>query len=97
MSEYVLLWMRPRATTVNVLSLLAHLQHERLRSTWRVVVLLALINLGGQSSLEKLYVKVTENALDRLAQNEHWQAKARQVLQKYADFISINRGVWAIA
>lgn len=95
--EYVLLWMRPRATTVNVLTLLAHQQHERLRGTWRTVVRMALINLGGQSSLERLYAKVAEHAPDRLAQNEHWQAKVRQVLQKHADFISVNRGVWAIA
>lgn len=94
--EYILLWMKPRSTHVHLLSSLAVQQHARLRNTWRVVVRLALVSLGGKGSLGDLYAKVAEHAPDRLAANNHWQAKVRQVLQRYTDFRTIDRGIWSL-
>mgnify|MGYP000846879319 CR=1 FL=1 len=96
--EYIVLWKKPKLLQVNVLSVLAKQQHKRLTQTWLVVVRLALISLGGKSTLRQLYAKVAEASPSRLEQNENWQAKVRQVLQMHtADFYAIERGVWAIA
>ena len=96
--EYIVLWKKPTLLQVNVLSVLAKQQHKRLTDTWRVVVRLALMSLGGKSTLGQLYAKVAEAAPSRLEHNENWQAKVRQVLQMHsADFYAIERGIWAIA
>ncbi|MDO8418309.1 MAG: hypothetical protein Q7S87_19240 [Agitococcus sp.] len=96
--EYIVLWKKPTQLQVNVLSVLAKQQHKRLTDTWRVVVRLALMSLGGKSTLGQLYAKVAEAAPSRLEHNENWQAKVRQVLQMHsADFYAIERGIWAIA
>jgi hypothetical protein len=96
--EYIVLWKKTKLLQVNVLSVLAKQQHKRLTQTWLVVVRLALMSLGGKSTLGQLYAKVAEAAPSRLEQNENWQAKVRQVLQMHtADFYAIERGIWAIA
>ena len=57
-----------------------------------------LSNLGGQSDLSQLYEAVAKNAPQKLAENDSWKEKVRQVLnQNPSMFKPVERGVWAIA
>lgn len=97
--EYVLLW-RKSGRLISFLSLLgakAREQRARLVSTWCAVVHAALLELGGEATLERLYAVIERHAPERLARNPHWQAKVRQTLQIYPRFVARERGRWAIA
>ena len=97
--EYVVLW-RKSGRLISLLSLLgakAREQHARLVSTWCAVVHAALLELGGEATLDRLYAVVERHAPERLAKNQHWQAKVRQTLQAHPRFTSRERGHWALA
>ena len=74
--------------------------HERLHmrnsqsTTWRDVVA-AVLEDNGDLSLSQIYEKIDGHKKCR--SNPHWKEKVRQVLQKYADFKPVSRGVWAMA
>lgn len=96
--EYILLWQKKTAPILIMLRDVAAQQYERLRGTWKSIVKLALIELGGSAILDDLYEKVSNGAEERIAQNPNWKAKIRQVLnQNPSDFQSISRGNWALA
>ncbi len=97
--EYILLWERPSRTVamLSTLSSLAHAQQRRLRGTWKAVVRQALVSLGGEASLSRLYEAVAENAPERLAGRQHWREKVRQTLYVNDWFTPVERGVWRIA
>lgn len=63
-------------------------------ATWKAVIGWALTKLGGRASLPSIYEAVAEAANERTRLNPHWQAKVRQVLQKY--FSNVERGVWEL-
>ena len=74
------------ATSVSLVSLA--------NSTWRAVVGWALRKLGGKATLTDIYEAVAECAQERTVANPNWQAKVRQILQKY--YSNIERGVWQL-
>lgn len=95
--EYIVLWQKPKTTSVSMLSdlaMMAQQQASALRATWRAVVRHALITLGGKAKLDDIYARIATSAPDRLASNNNWQSKVRQTLQLTAQ--SVERGVWAI-
>ena len=95
--EYVLVFERGCATTFALLGPLARQHARRLRSTWRQIVRLALVSLGGEASLTRLYEKIFETS-DRTRGNPNWAAKVRQTVRSYPqDFKPVERGVYALA
>jgi hypothetical protein len=98
MHEYLLIWQKPETVSVLVtLGDLAKKAYQRLWSTWKAVVRHALIQLGGKASLKEIYAFVENVAADRVTENQNWQAKIRQTLQRGECFDSEQRGVWQIA
>lgn len=70
---------------------------QRLKSTWKAVVNLVVQRLGGKASLSEIYDEVARAAPERLATNDNWKAKVRQVLNSTGDYVPVERGVWAFA
>lgn len=64
--------------------------------TWRDLVQAALEHIGTQSAnLNQIYEVVSQSLKAR--NNANWQAKVRQTLQIYPDFVSVARGNWGLA
>jgi hypothetical protein len=63
-------------------------------ATWKAVVEWTLRKLSGKANLSEIYSAVAEKAQEKIKANPNWQAKVRQVLQKYAS--NVEWGVWAI-
>lgn len=61
---------------------------------WKSVVTISLIKLNGKASLNDIYEMVERIAPDKLKNNNHYQAKVRQKLQKY--FLRVERGVYTL-
>jgi len=97
--EYIVMWCKPKVIMgfLDVLADMAHQQHARLVSTWKVIVRNVMIELGGQAKLQDIYAAVEKKASSKLASNKNWQAKVRQTLQINKDFSSVNDGGWALA
>ncbi len=97
--EYILLWQRPDRSValLSTLSSMAHSQQRRLRGSWKAVVRQALVSLGGEAPLSRLYEAVAENAPDKLAGHQHWREKVRQTLYVNDWFAPVERGVWRVA
>ncbi len=96
--EYILLWQKRGSSLLVLLHNLARDQYRRLTGTWKNIVKLALVQLGGQSDLAALYRLIGEQAADRLKTNPHWKDKVRQTLNSNPDlFRPCERGVWSIA
>lgn len=97
--EYLLVWQRPDAPVSVLMTLrnLAGQAQQRLRSTWRSIVRQAMVSLGGEATLDRLYQKVAGVAGERTEANANWQAKVRQVLQTSPCFAQVERGRWALA
>lgn len=96
--EYILLWEKTRAGTYQVLAAITKQNDRHVKGTWKAIIRHALTTLGGEAPLERLYEQVAKTApTERLASNENWQAKIRQVLQRHRDFHNRDRGVWALA
>lgn len=94
MHEYLLVWKKSKATTVKVA--MDHLREIKQETsiTWRTIIRMALIKLGGRAKLDDIYRMVEKDADDRIALNQNWMAKIRQTLQQH--FESVERGVWAV-
>lgn len=97
--EYIVLWQKPKVimSFLSSLATMAKQQQRRLTSTWKVVVLAVLAELGGQASLSDIYRKVEQSAADKLATNRNWEAKIRQTLQLNSEFTNVSNGVWKLA
>lgn len=96
--EYILLWRKRERRVFELLRGIAGQAHDRLRNTWCSIVHMALVSLGGEAPLPKLYEAVQRAAPDRCETNANFQAKVRQVLQMHPDcFASAARGVWGLA
>ena len=98
--EYILLFQKPKQVVsfLSDLASMARQQSARLTSTWKTLVRMVLMTLGGAAPLSDIYAKVAEHAPDRLATNPNWQAKVRQTLNSNDDFFApVDRGVWKLA
>lgn len=93
--EYLLIWKKEAVTLAHVCWDKARNYQNAIHSTWRSFVRLALMNLGGESSLEKIYSEVERIAESKIKTNNNNRAKIRQTLQHH--FLSVERGVWAVA
>ena len=95
--EYVLLFEKKGGTRFHLLSTLAKEQGARLRGTWRSVIRLTMIALGGKADLTTLYGSIAANCPEHVKNNDNWKAKVRQVLNSTGDYQPVERGIWAIA
>jgi len=68
------------------------------QATWNAVVKWAVQSLGGTADLQSLYEKIQEEAPEKLRNNENWQAKVRQTLQRGedTDYEHKERGLWVM-
>lgn len=67
---------------------------DSVKATWRDIVASIMEDSNGPMPLKAIYQKVEGHK--RCALNKDWQAKIRQVLQRYPDFTAVSRGVWAM-
>jgi len=94
MHEYLLVWKKTASTLVQI-SLESLIDIKRQTAmTWRNLVQMALIKLGGRAVLSDIYDYVKKDAGEKVAANSHWMAKIRQTLQLH--FESVKRGFWAL-
>lgn len=95
--EYVLIWQKRQRQTFELLKCLAVQAGGRLRSTWKAIVHMCLVRLGGHAPLGDIYAAVKAAADERCESNPHWQAKVRQILNQSTDwFEATDRGVWKL-
>lgn len=94
MHEYLLVWKKSPKSLFAIGYEAAIDIQQKIASTWRSVIRLALMKLGGQATLSRIYDEVSKVAGDLMAQNKNWQAKVRQKLQ--AHYTNVERGIWAL-
>lgn len=94
MHEYCIIWKRIATRSFSLY--LTHIEaaHSMVGWTWKNIVRLALMNIGGKGALEQLYSEVERIADERLSANHNYKAKVRQTLQRYCHQVS--RGSWAL-
>lgn len=69
---------------------------DSINITWRDLVASSLEQLGGKTSLDKLYNFI--DGFKKTSNNKNWRAKVRQTLQIHTDlFLSVERGIWKLA
>ena len=96
--EYILLWQKKQTTMLSLLLALAKQQYQRLTGTWKNIVRMVLVGLGGQATLPEIYAAVEAGVPEQLATNSKWHEKVRQTLNQNREmFRSVDRGLWAIA
>lgn len=95
--EYILVWQRKVGTTFHLLAGLAREQAQRLRGTWRAIVRNVVMGLGGKAHLKDIYAAVAAGCPEQLKTNRNWQDKIRQIVNSTGEYISPERGVWALA
>lgn len=93
MHEYLLLWKKSSRSLYAIGYETAKDIHRKVAATWRSVIRIALMKLGGQATLSRIYEEVSKVAGELMARNTNWQAKVRQQLQFH--FTNVERGVWA--
>ncbi len=92
--EYLLIW-KKTAQTLFMASLgIAQEAQKAVARTWRSAIRMAMMQLGGQASLQDIYLEAEKVAGHLIQKNPHWQAKIRQTLQKH--FQHVERWVWAV-
>lgn len=94
MHEYLLIWKKASKSLFAIGYETAKDVQKKVASTWRSVIRIALMKLGGKATLQRIYVEVEKVAGHLMKKNQHWQAKVRQQLQLH--FTNVQRGVWAI-
>lgn len=90
--EYLLVWKKSERTLVHVGFGMASEIKRQIASTWRSIIRLVMMKLGGEATLQHIYAEVERIAGEAVAKNEHWRAKVRQTLQLHCT--SVQRGVW---
>lgn len=69
---------------------------DSINITWKDLVASSLEQLGGKTSLDKLYSFI--DGFKKTNNNKNWRAKVRQTLQIHTDlFLSVERGIWKLA
>lgn len=94
MHEYLLVWKKAPKSLFAIGYETAKDIQNKVAATWRSVIRLALMKLGGQATLSRIYEEVSKVAGDLIINNENWQAKVRQKLQIH--YTNVERGVWAL-
>jgi len=92
--EYLLIWEKTAATTVQVVWDLSKSMLEQAKMTWQTLVRMALMALGGEASVQRIYAEVAKIGEARLKSNPTWKATVRRTLQE--QFQNVERGVWAV-
>jgi len=92
--EYLLIWKKASKSLFAIGYETAKDIQNKVAATWRSVIRIALMKLGGQATLSRIYDEVSKVAGDLMTQNKNWQAKVRQKLQIH--FTNVERGVWAV-
>lgn len=92
--EYLLIWKKASKSLFAIGYETAKDIQNKVAATWRSVIRIALMKLGGQGTLSRIYEEVSKVAGDLMTQNANWQAKVRQKLQVH--FTNVERGVWAV-
>lgn len=92
--EYLILWKKTVKSLYAVAWDTAKEIKKQIAATWRSVIRIALMKLGGIAELKLIYTEVEKIAGELIAKNNHWQAKIRQQLQVH--FTNVERGVWAV-
>ena len=92
--EYVLFWKKASKSLFAIGYETAKDIQQKVAATWRSVIRIALMKLGGQATLSRIYEEVSKVAGDLMTKNANWQAKVRQKLQVH--FTNVERGVWAV-
>ncbi len=92
--EYLLIWKKTAKSLFAIGYETAKDIQGKVAATWRSVIRIALMNLGGKATLSHIYEEVSKVAGSLMTQNQHWQAKVRQQLQKH--YTNVERGVWAV-
>lgn len=64
-------------------------------STWKDLVACALRRLGNRASMTALYAFISSSPIPET--NNFWREKVRQTLQRYDQFLRVDRGVWELA
>lgn len=95
--EYLLVWRKKEKALFLLLNQMANEQQQRLTGTWRNIVKLALMQLGGSAPLDALYKRVFEAAPEKVRMNPNWDASIRRTLQMCQEFTSSQRGHWQLA
>lgn len=91
--EYLLIWQKSSKSLYAIGLETATEKMRQIASTWRAVIRMALMKLGGTATLKLIYDEVANAAGEMVAKNQNWQAKVRQQLQIH--FTNVERGVWA--
>ena len=91
--EYLLIWQKSSKSLYAIGLETATEKMRQIASTWRAVIRMALMKLGGTATLKLIYDEVAKVAGEMCTNNVNWQAKVRQQLQKH--FNNVERGVWA--
>ena len=94
MHEYLLIWKRSSKTLFAFTLDKANALKERIATSWRTAIRIAMMELGGKASLDYIYSIVESVAENLIKGNQHWKAKVRQVLQKH--YTNVQRGVWSV-
>lgn len=94
MHEYLLIWKKAQKSLFAIGLETAKDIQGKVAATWRSVIRMALMKLGGQATLSRIYDEVSKVAGDLMAKNAHWEAKVRQQLQLH--FTNVQRGIWAV-
>lgn len=94
MHEYLLVWKKTSKSLFAIGYETAKDIQQKVAATWRSVIRLALMKLGGQATLSRIYEEVSKVAGDLITNNANWQAKVRQKLQIH--YTNVERGVWAL-
>ena len=92
--EYVLFWKKASKSLFAIGYETAKDIQQKVAATWRSVIRIALMKLGGQATLSRIYEEVGKVVGDLMTKNANWQAKVRQKLQVH--FTNVERGVWAV-
>ena len=91
--EYLLVWKKSNKTFFEVCFNKAKEFKDNIKSTWRTVVRMVMMQFDGPQTLDVIYSKVVAIAPDKVKNNPNYKAKVRQILQGYCT--SVERGVWA--
>lgn len=95
--EYLILWKKAAAPVLVFLSDMVKEHTQRIEGSWKNIVRIVMMALGGSCTLERLYEAVAARAPERLKTNPNWKAKVRQVCNSNPDvFTSCARGTWSL-
>lgn len=94
MHEYLLIWEKKGATLFQITLDKAVEMTRNATNSWQGLLRIVLMKLGGQATLQEIYLEVERESQEMLINRPNWAAKVRQQLQKH--FRNVERGVWAL-